>query len=324
MNLCCKFYWLVFLLLPYFAKAQQDIQFTQFSQLGQYYNPALTGIEGTIVADLGVRWQWSGIEGSPISQVASASMPFLPIKGNVGLAILNDKAAAHRSTQVTTSYSYSKKFTKFNLLVGGALGLLQYGLKGNLLTTPEGNYSNTINHNDPKLTTTLASGLIPDLAVGIVAYSQQFNFGVSVTHLIAPKLNFKFNNTKTSVNYKPTLHLHGGYTIIANNYLTIKPSLLYKSDFVKATLDVITVGTYNEKYQVGVGFRGFRKRNFDAIALLFGYQLKPNVLLMYSYDLTTSSLIKASFGSHELSLHYKLPKISTQKRGKIIYNPRFL
>jgi len=62
----------------------------------------------------------------------------------------------------------------------------------------------------------------------------------------------------------------------------------------------------------------------DAVSIMAGYYIFPELRLTYAYDLTTSALRNASSGSHEIMLNYCFT-IEIPPREKGYYrNPLFL
>ncbi len=305
--------------------AQEEVQFTHHYFITPLYNPAGVGNHPAFNAGADFRVQWLGITGQPISQMLYANMPIKQIHGGLGAIVLNDFSGAHRSTTFNLQYAYAKKLSLGMFYGAAEVGLIQYNLQGNKLRAPDGVYANGIDHNDVKLPEESTNAFSPDLGIGFKLNAKKWNAGLSIKHLYSTPLTFTTNTGQSgTVQYKPSLYTSFAYLVVLNSSIELHPSLLFKSDFKKATLDWGAIATYKSKYIAGLGFRGFTPHSFDALAISLGYQLTDKLFLIYSYDLTLSRLIRVSTGSHELSIHYKMAPPAPPVRGKIIYSPRFL
>jgi hypothetical protein len=82
------------------------------------------------------------------------------------------------------------------------------------------------------------------------------------------------------------------------------------------------MATFNNKIRGGLSYR-----TSDAVVVLLGYKFLPELMLGYSYDLTTSNITNYSSGSHEIMLRYCfMPKIKERDPKPVIprLTPRFL
>ena len=77
-------------------------------------------------------------------------------------------------------------------------------------------------------------------------------------------------------------------------------------------------------YLAGFGLRGYSSNTLDAISVLGGLQVNPNLRVLYAFDFTLSSIKTVHQGTHELMLNYNLnKKIGGVEREPIIFNPRY-
>ena len=87
---------------------------------------------------------------------------------------------------------------------------------------------------------------------------------------------------------------------LPNSGITISPSTLLKSDLnSNLTVDLSLTAELRGKIFAGLGYR-----NQDALSLMMGYQIMPDLRACYSYDITTSPLAAYSSGSHEVFFNY--------------------
>ncbi|MBS4040891.1 MAG: type IX secretion system membrane protein PorP/SprF [Flavobacteriales bacterium] len=130
-------------------QAQSRKFFSQFSHFQGYFNPALTGYEGSVVRGM-VRNQWGGIEGAPKTYFVSAELDFGELSGELDPALmgknalsvnlLQDNYGAFRENELTVNYAARVRLTEnHNLRLGTGVSYQSIRLDGNALTTEEAN-----------------------------------------------------------------------------------------------------------------------------------------------------------------------------------------
>ena len=77
---------------------------------------------------------------------------------------------------------------------------------------------------------------------------------------------------------------------------------LLRTDMNKFSFDLSARMFYQQRFYGGVGFR-----NSDAVLVLLGMEVIPNLTIGYSYDITTNRLANISWGTHEIMLRYCRP-----------------
>lgn len=169
---------LFFLLLGWLgsARAQSRKYISSFSHFQSYFNPGLTGYEGSTLRGF-VRNQWSGIEGAPKSYFISAELDFGDLSGKgdpaltgknaVSVNMLQETHGAFRETEFTFGYASRVRLSeKLNVRLGAGINYQSVRLDGNLLTTEE--------QDDPTLGQYL--GQFSNMKV------VDFNLGIALTH----------------------------------------------------------------------------------------------------------------------------------------------
>ena len=157
-----------------FSQSRKYISNFNFFQ--SYYNPALTGYEGSTVRGF-VRNQWSGVDGAPktyffsteldLGELAGEEDPALMGKNAVSVNMLHDTYGAFRETELTLGYASRIRLTeRHNLRLGAGLNFQSIRLDGNALTTEE--------QNDP----TLGQYIGQFSNMNVV----DFNLGIALTH----------------------------------------------------------------------------------------------------------------------------------------------
>ena len=305
--------------------SQQLGQYTMYMLNKYRNNSAYAGLDKSLSATGVYRAQWVGLKGSPIQQNVNVHLPVYLIKGGVGLNVENITYGAEQNLSATLSYAFHKPVGSDGILsLGLGGGIYQQSLDGSILRTPGGLYEENIpiNHNDQLLTEGKASGITPIFNAGVYFQTERFEAGISAMNLIEPKINLDNN-----INFQ--LKRHYFFTMAYNwdisNTLTLKPSIMIKSDIIETQMEISTIIQYNDNIFGGVAFRGYNQETIDAAAFLAGIKLSEKITLAYSYDLTLSSYNSVSNGSHEILINYNLNKvIGAGVPPRIIHNPRFL
>lgn len=167
---------LVGMVLSLESFGQSTKYISQFSHFQSYFNPGLTGYEGSTIRGF-VRNQWSGFEGAPrtyyfsteldFGELSGESDPELTGKNAVSLNLLHDTYGAFRETELMLNYASRVRLSeKHNLRLGAGVSYQSIRLDGNSLTTEE--------QNDPTL------------GQYVGQFSNQnivdFNLGIALTH----------------------------------------------------------------------------------------------------------------------------------------------
>ncbi len=158
------------------SNAQSRKYISQFSHFQSYFNPGLTGYEGSTFRGF-VRNQWSGFEGAPKTYFFSAELDFGELAGEedpalmgrnaVSVNLLHDTYGAFRENELMVSYASRVRLTeKHNLRLGVGVNYQTVRLDGNSLTTEE--------QNDPILGQYL--GTFSNMGIF------DFNLGLALTH----------------------------------------------------------------------------------------------------------------------------------------------
>jgi len=305
--------------------AQQVPQYSLYTLNPYAYNPAFAGLENTLVATGVYRQQWSGLSGAPATQHVNAHLPIYAISSGVGLRVENDVIGAHKTTQATLSYSYQMDLSRNALISFGlSAGWLQYSLDGTKLRAPEGTYAEpSFSHNETVLPVGKVQAGAPIFEAGAFFQAKKWEVGVSAQPVFATQLKEKGNG---AFGLKPVQHLllYAANTLPLGENLTLKPSVLVKSDLKETQVEVSTMARWRENTFAGASFRGFGNASKDAAVLFVGFKLNEKTTLAYAFDIPLSSLSAAQRGSHELLLRYSLNKpIGVGRMPPVIYNPRF-
>ena len=305
--------------------AQQWIQFSQQQFYGTYLNPSYTGFNKNLNATIAHRSQYVGLGTKSIgTQYASFSTPLITSKFGLGFRLINDFIGVQRYTDVEINTAYHLLEGKHKLSLGVSGGLIQYGLKGNELTAPDGNYlPGVVIHNDALLPNVQSSGLAPTMGFGVLYAFKNWETGVSLQNINSPSVKISNTTNGTIISIARTINIHSSYVIGVKN-TKLKTSFFCKTDFNKWQAQANFLVDWR-KITAGIGFRGYSGLNNDAVIGLFGFKVKERVQVAYSYDYNLSFLNNSNTGSHEISLKFDLPRSFTQNvKSNIIFNPRYL
>ena len=151
--------------------------------------------------------------------------------------------------------------------------------------------------NDPAIPQGTQSGIGFDLSAGIYFSNTTWFAGVSVLH--APSSNIKLGD-KYDFQINQAMTVVGGYNIkLSNPDFELKPSVLLYTDFISWQTQISLLLDYKNKFWGGLAYS-----IQDAISFSFGMEVIDGLQFGYCFDLPTSSMIRATHGSHELFLSY--------------------
>lgn len=285
------------------VKAQYDPSFSHYFDMETSFNPAAAGKQPKINVTAAYALDMAGFEHNPQTAYAAADMPFYALKNyhGVGLQFMNDKLGLFAHTRLAAQYAY-----KFRLFGGQMSAGLQAGLISEKF---DGSRADLGDSSDPAFSSSQLSGNVVDLGAGIYYTLKEFYAGLAVQHVTAPLVSLGETN---ELQIDRTYYLSGGYNIkLRNPFLTIKPSMLVKTDWVgwRADITARLVYTHDDKLLYG----GLSYSPTNSVTMLLGGSFH-GIVLGYSYEFYTSGLNPGN-GSHELFVGYQ-HDINLVKKGK--------
>ena len=306
-------------LLALTAFGQQDPQFSFFQFAPTFYNPAAAGSEGLTRVQLIYRTQWTGYQtsggmgGAPTTQLLTANLPLARLNSGVGIYAFNDAIGPQSNQSVQVAYAYRLPLKSGTLAFGVQAGVYNKSI----------DYSDVIvrDPGDPLIGTGKVSQLQPDFSAGIHYNTVDYWVGVSLFHINAA--SYKLGTIGGINPLSRTAYLSAGYRLGVSYAFDVQPSILYKYSTEPgpqaSSLDVNILGTYNNTY-----FGGFGYRTGEAVTAMAGLNTLANNALRVgiSVDLTTTGVSAKRAASYELMLGYALPAPSTTKKP-IVRTPRF-
>lgn len=288
-------------------QAQNDVQFTQYWAVPTYYNPAATGDIDFLRIRGGGRMQWVGIDNAPKSFLAAADMPVAIGKRRIGVGayMSQESLGLFSNMLINAQLSYKFKFLKGVLSVGLQGGYYSSKFKGSEVYIPEGDdYHQTV---DEAIPTRDVAGNSFDLSAGLWYTHKYFSLGLSGLHLLEPTVRYDAEGTESAevsqyetVLARAVYFTANGNIPLKNTLFELQPSLIVKTDFSNFGAEVTMRACYNKFLSFGLGYR-----YQDAISAMIAAEFK-NFFLGYSYDYPTSAISRASSGSHEIVIGYKV------------------
>lgn len=323
----------ILLLFLTFAVNGQDLQLTQFYASPIYLNPALTGANSDSRIVTSYRNQWPGLPGSFNSFLLSFDHYFHQFRSGVGALITKDKAGTVGlgTNSIGLNYAFDYKFSRYWSAAIGIRGSYVYRtLDFSKLVFGDQIVRNTSNSLQSQFPERIHYF---DFSSGLIVFSAKAWVGLSLDHNITP--NESFLKKDASLPMKGSIH--GGKNIYlekaGSGKFSLKPYFMVAANYrFQEKFDQLDIGLYlkQPKFFVGMWYRGipvFKHyapgyANNDAIAILVGGVYKQ-AIVSYSYDFTISKLARASGGSHEISISYKIanPKQPKKVKKKMIPCP---
>lgn len=310
-------------ILPALVSGQESSQYTLFSAHKYALNPAYAGLESTLSITGGYRAQWQELNGSPTSRLIHAHLPLYNLKGAGGIKLEQESFGVEKTLRASISYNYVYESNIGLFSAGLGLGFVQKSIDGSALRTPDGRYEGgLVVHQDDILFESKLNGLAPQLIAGIYFAQDKLEVGISLENFHQPVI--KFNRGKSTYQLFSRLNVYGEYLFDISEQLSLTPAFLIKSDLNRMQVDFSAQATFNGNVIAGLGFRGYSKNTIDALSLIGGLRINPQILISYGLDLSLSPIKDYHQGTHELMLNYNLnKKIGGVIKEPVIFNPRY-
>ena len=273
------------------ADAQYDPSLSHYFDLETGFNPAAAGKQNLVNIAAAYALDMAGFEHNPRTLYVSGDLPlyFMRAWHGAGAQVMSEKIGLFTHQKIGLQYARKFKLWGGKLSVGAQLGLINEKFSGSGVDTEEP---------DPAFPKADVSGYGLDVGAGLYYTRGQWYAGVSVMHATSPTIRLENSELKIDRSY----YLTGGYNIkLRNPFVTIKPSLLFKTDLLNWRADLTGRVVYtNEKR---VLYAGATYSPANSVTFLVGGSFH-GVLLGYSYELYTSA-INPGNGSHELYIGYR-------------------
>ncbi|MBN1117545.1 MAG: PorP/SprF family type IX secretion system membrane protein [Bacteroidales bacterium] len=306
-----KLKYIAFVVLGLFllkTSKSQDSQFSQFYSSPLYLSPSLTGATEKTRFIANYRNQWPNLPKAYTDYAFSFDHYLYDYKSGIGAMIFRtQEGGVYNTTNLGLTYSYT-------IPVNREISI-RPGMKA-------GYYFRNIDYNSidfaDQLTRSAVSSIeIPkeemvkhyDFSTSALVYSSFYWFGFTGDHLLSLNKNFSDDPTYPALK----ISVYGGAqmnlfeSVISKVDRTFTVSFFYKN---QARFNQLDLGAYYEEhpFRIGLFFRGvpvFKDNaGMNAVVLLAGYTYR-DILINYSYDISTSRLLASTGGAHEISLSYQ-------------------
>ncbi|MBP4143061.1 type IX secretion system membrane protein PorP/SprF [Flavobacterium sp. P4023] len=298
-----NFFLIILMSTAFTSFAQQDAQYTQYMYNTINVNPAYAGSRGVMSIFALHRTQWVGLDGAPITNVASINTPISDSRVGLGVSFVNDKIGPTNENTLSADLSYTVPMSENYKL--------SFGIKGTAnLFNLDISKLNPVDI-DPSIQN-VENKFSPNVGAGIYLHSDKAYVGFSVPNFI--ESNRYDDNEVAIFKEKINYYLMAGYVIDLSSEVKFKPAVLSKL-VIGSPLQVDISGNFlfSEKFTVGVAYRWSA-----ALSGMVGFQVSDGIYIGYGYDRETTKLNNYNSGSHEIFLRFEL--FSRQSR---IVSPRF-
>lgn len=294
------------LLSSFFVSAQQEAQYTQYMYNTANINPAYAGSRGSLSALIMHRTQWVGLEGAPVTNVATISSPLgISQRFGLGVSFVNDKLGPSDNNVISVDLSYyvptSENFK------------LAFGVKGTAdMFNVDFNKVKLFNPNDNLNRENIDNRFSANVGAGLYWYSDKTYLGVSVPYIL--ENHYYDNDIQYVASERMHFHVLAGHVFDLGRELKFKPSVLSKMvQGAPLQVDLSANFLFFDKLTLGAAYRWSA-----AVSAMAGFQLSDSWLIGYAYDKETTRLGNFNSGSHEIFLRYEL----FRKFDKVV-SPRF-
>lgn len=289
------------------AKAQWDVQFSDYTALKSYYNPGVSGTEGRLNVNAAYSMQFLGYDNAPATMYIGGDLPiyFLSPRHGGGVSLMSDKIGMFSTMQIALSYAYNIKI--------GRKGRLAIGVQGAFLRESiDPSDVELDDDNDPAFPSTEVNGQHVDLAAGLYYYHPKWWAGISSMHLMAPTLVM---SEKYEVSIPRSYYfMAGGNIRIKNTFITLQPSCMVMTDLDSWREDIQCKVAYeyeSKKLYFGAGYSYNTSTTFMVGGVFHG------ISLGYSYQMYTTGVGMIN-GSHEIVLGYQTD-LDLFKKGRNLH-----
>ena len=286
--------------------AQQDAQYTQYMYNTINVNPAYAGSRGAMSIFAMHRTQWVGLDGAPVTNVASVNTPLNGNNLGLGVSFINDKIGPTNENTFSVDLSYTIPATE--------TFKLSFGIKATAnLFNLDITKLNPVNAFplDPSMQN-IDNQFSPNIGAGIYLHSDKAYIGFSIPSFL--ESNRYDDNEVAIFKEKINYYLMGGYVFDLSSDIKFKPAFLSKL-VIGTPLQVDISGNFlfSEKFTIGLAYRWSA-----ALSAMVGFQVSDGLYIGYGYDRETTKLNNYNSGSHEIFLRYEIFKNNDK-----ITTPRF-
>ena len=250
------------------------------------------------------RQQWVGIQDAPRTSAITLETPLGGEKYAMGLKLNTDQVHIFKTTTGEIDFRYRLPITKDHLLSFGLGGsFIQRNIDFNKVRVSDRTESNLLSFNSSQMTF--------DADFGLLYQWNNLTTGLAINQLMNSSFNYEDDISQQATTYNNLRHFNffGTYDFeLSKKPITITPTLFVRHiQGANLPIELNTVVTWDKKLWGGLGYR----QNFGVV-IMAGAQLFEQLIIGYSYDVTTGNLQAYNKGSHEISIGYRIPRRSQQ------------
>lgn len=309
-------------------QAQNRKHVANFSLFQQYFNPALTGYEGSMLKTY-YRSQWSGYEDAPKTIFASAELDLADIRewkssnrlktqqqdsysrqaGGThafGLAVLRDEFGPFYETQLQLSYGSRVRLSeKLALRWGAAATFSANRLDGNKLTVDD----ETDSYYQEYIGNTQRSSKA-DVNLGLMLTSDNFYVGYAMQDVLAGKA-INGGDDYLDGTYARQHVAQAGYRTALSDQFGLVANAIYRYDeYLDETVEGQLKGVYANTLWASAGYRKDQAYTFGAGARLNQFKVG------YVYEAPVQDARHIGQSTNEVTLTYNLISVKYPKFGR--------
>ncbi len=334
------------LLLSLQIGTSQIAHYSQFYSTPMTIAPSFAGLTEASRLSVNYRDQWPAVPGVFRTMSVGVDHYFSRAKSGVGILIFRDVAGVGNLglTEAGLQYSYKLKVgqkrgnrnSEWFLRPGIQFKYSQRSIDFEKLTFGDQLLGQSSTSHAPPL----SNKSYIDFTASLMGYTDLYWGGFSVDHLLKPSQSLYGNQ---SYRMKMKFDVFGGAKVMLkrqknrrvrygreNENVTFAINYQYWDKF-----DQLDIGAYwtRDPLILGAWFRGIpivdKKdqsfNNIDAIIVMVGFKLSPNLKIGYSYDMTIiRNLFSHTGGAHEISLVWEFNKgLDKRYKHTIIPCPSF-
>ena len=308
----------------------QDTQFSQFTTLPIYYNPAYTGLEQGMRAKFAYRRQWVKMPEDFKAMNFNMDIAARGIPGSGGLGLMFD--SSNEGTGLIKRNSFGLNLAVRIPIMEDMVS--QFGISASFVQKHidwsrlvfsdqlDENYGNIYSSDFAPPSTNKVN--YPDFGIGGVFRFARMagkdsevvgTFGFAAQHVFEPNESFINLESKLPLKIVATVDFQVQQSENSRGYsdrgFKFNPAIIYMN---QAGMDSWSVGlnVYKQPIYVGVWYRNSEFQFLDNSALVIILGLNVNfaddarMKFLYSYDAMLTDITKATGGSHELTLIFEL------------------
>jgi type IX secretion system PorP/SprF family membrane protein len=259
-----------------------------------FFNPSTAGVNGVFSADLIVRRQWTGLEGSPSSSYFSMDTVLKKPSVSLGFHCSQVHIGHNSRSNFSVDYAHSLYLDKRN------------GRKLNVGLSAGGEHLNVINKNASMKDSIVnqvnySTTMNLNVGIGIYFHSQHFSTGVGIPRLLEPLLLQKAVNSGDILIRRSAFYSAGYNFQMGENIESISNFLVRVDSKKNVVMELGTSAAFMKQSTFGVFYR-FE----EAIGFHLSHRIFPRIDVGYAFDYPIQRINwENNLGSHEIRFKYR-------------------